>query len=468
MPDVPPASRHREFFPLFKGGAVPDLTSLDVIRSLIERRSLDELSLKMQQLSGREIVAMIGSLPTAEAALVFRLLDKDTAIVVFDALDTAAQADLVETLGHAELAEMITLLDPDEQARLFDELPAKVAKRMLASLDAQQLDAAMALLGYRPGSVGRHMSPEPLHASVDDTVGDVLRRVRAADGGVEGYAAIPVLTDGRILVGIVDLLELLRHDSDEPVASFMDADPVSARTEDDVEQIARRSLDHGDLLLPVVDREGRLVGSFPIADAALIDKGAVAEDQARAGASEPLRRPYLLTSVRGIAKARIVWLLILAVSAVLTVQVLELFEATLSQQVALALFIPLLIGIGGNTGSQAATTVTRALALGDVGMRDVLRVAWKEVRTGLLLGLVLAVLAFTITSLFYDRGIGTVVGLTLLLNCPIAATVGGVIPLVARACRVDPAVFSTPFISTFCDASGLLVYFTVAISVLKL
>jgi magnesium transporter len=447
---------------------MPAVTDLDETRSLIQRRSLDELSQKMQPLSPREIVATIEALPIAEAALVFRLLDKDAAIAVFDVLDTKAQVDLVETLGHAELADVITTLDPDEQARLFDELPAKVAKRILASLDPQQLDAAMALLGYRPGSVGRHMSPEPLHASVDDTVGDVLRRVRAADGGVEGYAAIPVLTEGRVLVGIIDLLELLRHDSAESVTLFMDADPVSARTEDDVERIARRSLDHGDLLVPVVDRENRLVGSFPIADAALIDKYAVAEDHARAGASEPLRRPYLLTSVRRIAKARIVWLLVLAVSAVLTVQVLELFEATLSQQVVLALFIPLLIGIGGNTGSQAATTVTRALALGDVGMRDILRVASKEVRTGLLLGVVLAALAFAATSLFYDVGIGTVVGLTLLLNCPIAATVGGVIPLVARACRVDPAVFSTPFISTFCDASGLLVYFTVAIAVLHL
>jgi magnesium transporter len=200
----------------------------------------------------------------------------------------------------------------------------------------------------------------------------------------------------------------------------------------------------------------------------LIDRNAVAEDQARAGASERLRRPYLLTSVPRIAKARIVWLLVLALSAVLTVQVLELFEATLSQQVALALFIPLLIGIGGNTGSQAATTITRALALGDVGLRDILKVASKEVRTGLLLGIVLALLAFAVASPFYGLGIGTVIGLTLLLNCPIAATVGGVIPLVARACRVDPAVFSTPFISTFCDATGLLVYFTVAVAVLGL
>jgi len=444
---------------------MPTALELDEIQSLVRGRSLSELSQLLQRWPTREIADAIGSLPSADAALVFRLLDKNTSIDVFDALDVAAQADLVETLGHAELAEMITALDPDEQARLFDELPAKIAKRMLAS---PHWDAAMPVLGYRPGSVGRHMSPEPLHASLDDTVGDVLGRIRAAGGGVEGYAAIPVLGPGRTLVGIVDLLELLRHEPEEPVSSFMDARPVVAHTDEDVERIARRSLDHGDLLVPVVDRESRLVGSFPIADAALIDRNAVAEDQARAGASERLRRPYLLTSVPRIAKARIVWLLVLALSAVLTVQVLELFEATLSQQVALALFIPLLIGIGGNTGSQAATTITRALALGDVGLRDIMKVASKEVRTGLLLGIVLALLAFAVASPFYGIGIGTVIGLTLLLNCPIAATVGGVVPLAARACRVDPAVFSTPFISTFCDATGLLVYFTVAVAVLGL
>lgn len=441
---------------------------IDEIDALVQRRDFSQISTLLQPLPVREIVNIVRSLPDAEAGLVFRLLDKDTAIAVFDELNTAVQAGLVEALGLDELAEMLTALEPDEHTRLLDELPAKVAQRVLASLDPRQRDAAMVLLGYRPGSVGRHMSPVPLHAAIGDTAGEVLQRVRRSRGGVEGYATIPVLAVGRILVGTVDLLDVFRRDPDEPVASFMNENPVSARTDDDAERVARQSLDHGDLLLPVVDRENRLVGSFTIADAALIDREAVAEDQARAGAREPLRRPYLLSSVKRVAKSRIVWLLVLAVSAVLTVQVLELFEATLAQQVTLALFIPLLIGIGGNTGSQAATTVTRAMALGEVELRDIARVAWKEVRTGLLLGLVLAVLAFAASTLFYDVGIGTVVGLTLLLNCPIAATVGGVIPIVARACKVDPAVFSTPFISTFCDASGLLVYFTVAVTVLNL
>ena len=271
-----------------------------------------------------------------------------------------------------------------------------------------------------------------------------------------------------VLVGKLNPFDLVRSDGDRHVAELMEADPPYAYTSDDAEVVARRVLDSGDLLFPIVDAEKRLVGVFPIGDAAALDKRAVDEDSARAGGAEPLRRPYLLTPVAAVAKSRVVWLLVLALSAVLTVQVLEIFEETLSQVVALALFIPLLTGIGGNTGSQAATTVTRALSLGNVRKRDFVKVAFKELRTGILLGIALGALAFVVASLVYGVGIGTVVGVTIILNCPIAATVGGLVPLVAQACKVDPAVFSTPFISTFCDATGLLLYFTVAITVLGL
>ncbi len=436
------------------------------VRSLVTTGELAELATLMRSLSPKEAVATVRALPSRDAAIAFRLLGKDESVTVFDWLGPAAQAELVARLGHTEIADVFAALDPEEQAWLLDEVPAKVAKRLLSSLPAEELDAAMVLLGYPHGSIGRRMAPQVLRTTSAETVAELLARVRASSGDTATLTHLPVLAADRTLVGMVDTLALLRHAPDTPVGAVMDPKPVFVHTEDDAEQVARHVLDDGELLLPVVDRERRLVGVLPIADAARIDRLAVAEDHARAGASEPLRLPYLLNPVRTVTRARIVWLLVLAVSAVLTVQVLEVFEATLASQVTLALFVPLLIGIGGNTGSQAATTVTRALAIGDVRLRDLGRVAFKEVRTGLLLGVILATLAFVAASALYGRGIGTVVALTLLLNCPIAATVGGVVPLVARACRVDPAVFSTPFISTFCDATGLLVYFTVAINVL--
>lgn len=438
------------------------------IHALIQDRDLKDLAAVVRPMDTDDVVDLLESLPTPEAAIVFRLLDKNESIAVFDELDSGAQTDLVAEFGQSQIAHVFGSLDPEDKAWLLDEVPAKVAKRLVSSFDAGEMEAANTLLGYSPQSVGRRMSASEIRCSPGETAGGILEKLRGQRVDTEMATRLPVIASDRKLTGIVDLSDLLAADEGTVIETIMDDRPEFAYTEEDAEHVARRQLDDGDLLLPVVDSEQRLVGVLPIADAARIDRNAVAEDQARAGASEPLRRPYLLTSVRTIARARVVWLLVLAVSAALTVQVLELFEDTLSQRVALALFIPLLIGIGGNTGAQAATTVTRAVAVGDVATGDLWKVALKEVRAGILLGAVLAALAFAITSLVYGADIGVVIALTLILNCPIAATVGGVIPLVARACKVDPAVFSTPFISTFCDATGLLVYFMVAITVLGL
>lgn len=438
------------------------------IRSLVASNDLAELARLVRSMAPRDVVEAIHSLPVRDAAIAFRLLEKDESIQVFEELDSDDQAELLGSLGEAEIGEVFAALDPEEQAWLLDEVPAKVAKRLVASVGPSELETVMGLLGYPQASVGRRMSPQVLRSTPDEDVASLLERLRATDAAPELLARVPVLSADRELLGEVDPIVLLRHAPGTTVGEVMDPEPAFAFATDDAEQAARHALDDGDLLVPVVDSEHRLVGVLPIGDAARIDRKAVAEDHARAGASEPLRRPYLLNPVHAVTRARIVWLLVLAVSAVLTVQVLEVFEDALAERVTLALFVPLLIGIGGNTGSQAATTVTRALALGEVRVRDVGRVAFKEVRTGFLLGSVLAVLAFAATSLFYDTQLGVVIAVTLLLNCPIAATVGGVVPLVARACRVDPAVFSTPFISTFCDATGLLVYFSVAVTVLGL
>jgi magnesium transporter len=193
-----------------------------------------------------------------------------------------------------------------------------------------------------------------------------------------------------------------------------------------------------------------------------------AEDSARTSGSEPLSRSYLATPILRVVRSRIVWLLVLAISAILTVQVLEIFEDRLEQVVVLALFIPLLTGTGGNTGNQAATTVTRALAVGEVRVRDLPRVVWKELRVGAVLGTVLGALGFTVAGLVYGVPIGLVMGLTLLSICVMAAIVGGLMPLLAKRIGADPAVFSNPFISTFCDATGLIIYFTIATAVLGL
>ena len=234
------------------------------------------------------------------------------------------------------------------------------------------------------------------------------------------------------------------------------------------EETARWFLPLALLALPVVDSGNRLVGIFTFDEAQHVVESEDSEDSARQGGSEALKQPYLSTPLTNLVKSRIVWLLVLAVSAILTVQVLDVFEEKMEQAVVLSLFIPLLTGTGGNTGNQAATTVTRALALGDVKKSDILKVMWREVRVGLMLGAVLGTLGFTLATLVYGLDMGMVIGLTLLSICTMSATVGGAMPIVAKTVGADPAVFSNPFISTFCDATGLIIYFLIATSVLGL
>src|SRR5690606_15402881 len=320
-------------------------------------------------------------------------------------------------------------------------------------------------LGYPRDSVGRRMTPEYVSVRQNALVTEALNRVRLRLDDAETVYTLPVLDDSRHVVGVVSLRDLLRAAGDTTVGDVMlAAQNVTAYT--NTEDAARICTSARLLAVPVVDKEARLVGMLTIDAAVKILELEETEDAARQGGVEPLRRPYLATPIRSLVTSRIVWLLVLAVGATLTVQVLSVFEATLAQMTVLALFVPLLIGTGGNTGNQAATTVTRALALGEVRARDLVAVLSRELRVGALLGILLGLLGFVITALFFDWHIGLVIGCTLVAVCAVAATVGGIMPIVARMIKVDPAVFSNPFITTFVDATGLVIYFLVARAIL--
>ncbi|MCQ9369137.1 magnesium transporter [Brevibacterium sp. 50QC2O2] len=431
------------------------------------RAHLPALARAAQALPVAELLYVMRSLPPARAAILYRVLEKDTALDVFDQLSAADQAELIGGLRTDEIAELIGNLDPDDRARLLDELPAKVADRLLAGLDPQERANTSVVLGYPKDSIGRHMSPEVLLLRADSTAGRALARVRERIAEPETVYLLPVVAANRRLVGVLGLRRLLAADPETPLRELMQ-EPVAASATDDREPVARLFLREKLIAMPIVDGEDRVVGILTVDDAIDIIAAEDAQDAARSGGSEPLAGSYLSTPILRLVRSRIVWLVVLAVSAILTVQVLDLFEDKLHQVVALALFVPLLTGTGGNTGNQAATTVTRALAVGEVRSRDLLRVVWREVRVGAILGLVLGCLGWLVAGLVYGFAIGAVIGLTLLGICTMAATVGGLMPLVAKAVGADPAVFSNPFISTFCDATGLLLYFGIATAVLGL
>ena len=414
-----------------------------------------------------EVVGLLGRRPSSQQAVIFRLLHKDQALEVFEAMTGPAQARLVERLGEQEVGAVFADMDPDDRVRLLDELPALVARRLLQDLPDDEMGLTSLVLGYPEGSVGRRMSPEVVAVRAAESAGEALVRVRERLHEAETVYTLPVVDDTRRVVGVVSLRDLLASDKNTVVSKLAGRSDLALATEP-VETAARRCAATRRLALPVVDSEDRLVGILTVDDALAVLEDAASEDQARQGGSEPLRQPYLSASLRGIVRSRLVWLLVLAIGATLTVQVLEVFEATLSEMVVLSVFIPLLIGTGGNTGNQAATTVTRALALGDVRPRDVPRIVARELAVGSMLGVVLGGLGFVIVSLVYGWGVGVVIGTTLFAVCALAATVGGAVPVAASLLRADPAVFSNPFISTFLDATGLIVYFLIAKAVLGL
>lgn len=435
------------------------------LKSALRSHDLPQLSRLLAGIEPKAAAKRMRRLGHEDRALFYRTLPKDTAVQTFDELDPALQAHLIEGLRDPDVTAVFAEMEPDDRAELLDELPASVAAKLLAGLPDDERELTNIVLGYPDGSIGRRMSPELVSLHDDMTVGTALETVHRHLDDAESIYTLPVSTKSRRLVGVVSLRDLMRADSDALVATLVKKADYAEATENE-ELVARMCADRKRLALPIVDSEQRVIGLLTVDDALQILEEADSEDQARISGSEPLRLPYLATPIFEIVRSRVVWLLVLAIGATLTVQVLERFEETLSQMVVLSIFVPLLIGTGGNTGNQAATTITRAVALGDVQPRDILKVIFREIRVGAFLGLLLGLLGFLLAGFFYGWNIGLVIGLTLLGICTLAATVGGIMPLIGKKLGIDPAVFANPFITTLVDASGLIIYFLIAKAVL--
>ncbi len=437
------------------------------LAELAEAGDVRGLRQAMAELSTSEIVDELERLDRVDRAVAFRALNKSQAISVFESFDPALQSELLNGLREEATIDLFADLDPDDRTGVLDELPAKVARRLMQSLSPSEREKTTSLLGYPSDSVGRRMTPEVVAIPQPLSVGQALARVRERGQDAETIYLLPVVGPGRELVGVVSLRRLLLTDDSTPVSQVMN-EPVMIEATADKEEAARLVRDEGLLVLPVVDAEERLLGFFTVDDAMRVLESEEAEDIARSGAAEPLRRPYLTSSIFDLVRTRIVWLLVLIVAATLTVNVLDYFETTLAEVVTLALFIPLLIGTGGNVGAQAATTVVRALAVADVRFRDLPRVVFREVLTGLSLGFILAAIAFIPAAFFVSQDIAIVLAISLVLVCTLATLIGSMIPLIAQRVGVDPAVVSAPFITTIVDTTGLIVYFLVARAILGL
>ena len=435
----------------------------------LRRGDVEAATDRLRRMSPAQVRRVLGRSGAGDVAVIFRLLEKNVAVAVFASLEPRQQSQLITALQDEDVQVMFAHLQASGQARLLDEVPAEVAQRLLGTLNSGQREDAGRVLGYPHGSVGRRMGPVLIELRPGMTAGEALQSLRESDvpeQRLRRLVSLPVVGRAHRLLGMVELTVLASAPEQARVADLMTTDVDSVAATEDDETAARRLAAEDLLALPVIDVASRLVGVLTLADASRILAEEETEDAARSGGSEPLAQPYLSTSVGRLVRSRMVWLLVLAVGATLTVQVLEVFESTLEEMVVLSVFVPLLIGTGGNTGNQAATTVTRALALGDVRSGDALRVVRREFAVGLGLGAMLGTIGLVVAGLVYAWPIGVVIGLTLLSICTLAASVGSLMPIIARQIGVDPAVFSNPFISTVVDALGLIVYFLIAQAVL--
>lgn len=415
-----------------------------------------------------EIAEEITRLRPVDAAVAWRLLPKGQALDVFEELDSTQQQAILEGLRDHAFAELLEAMDPDDRARLLGEAPAGFVRRVLAGLSTGERAMTAQLLGYPADSVGRYMSPEVVVVPVEATVGEALTRIRDRAADSETIDVVALVDGSRQYRATVDLKHIVLADEATSVAELARSEHPTVHADDDAETAARLIQQTNLLALVVVDSEDRVVGVLTIDDALEVIEQADSEDIARQAATLPSGGHYFSASVWRLARLRVVWLLVLILAAALTVSVLQFFEGSLEQVTALALFIPLLVGTGGNVGAQAATAAVRAIALGEVRTADLLRVAWREARVGFLLGISLGVIALGVGSLVVGPPVAITVGLSVIAVCIWAATVGAVMPIVARAMRIDPAVISAPLVTTLVDATGLIIYFLIAGAVLGL
>lgn len=428
----------------------------------IELGDVRAIARHLEDLAPHEIAEELTRLDAVESALVWRVLPKDEALEVFEELDAPTQQLVLSGMRDQAFRDLLERMDPDDRVRLLGEAPASFVKKVLAGLSPKERKMTAELLGYPEETVGRYMSPEVIVTPETSTVSDVLATIRKKGKTAETVAVIAVVDKQRRFLGSVELTELVMADEETVVSEITDPDAATALVTEDVESAARLLQDTNHLALIVVDSDTRVVGIFTVDDAIDILEEANSEDFALQAASLPSSGHYLSGKVFTLARLRIVWLLFLIVAATLTVSVLQLFESSLEKFTALALFMPMLIGTGGNVGAQAATSAVRAIALGEVRPQDVLRVAWRESRVGLLLGVGLGLVGLIAGWLVASWQVGATVAIAILVVCMWAATVGAVMPLAAKAMKIDPAVISAPMVTTLVDATGLIIYFLVA------
>ncbi len=438
---------------------------------MLEEKKYATLRDVLTTMNPSDVAALFDGLEEKQIPILFRLLTKEQAAETFVEMEPDAQELLIRGFSDNELKEVLDELYVDDAADLVEEMPANVVKRILKNADPEMRSSSNQILRYPENSAGSIMTTEYVSLRPDMTVEEAILRIRRQGVDKETIYTCYV-TRGRKLIGLVTVKDLLLAEDDETkIEDIMLTNLISVTTQTDQEAVAMMFSKYNFLALPVVDGENRMVGIVTFDDAMDVMEEEATEDIEMMAGMTPSEKTYLKNSPLELFKNRIPWLMLLMVSATFTGLIITAFEGALAAQVALTAFIPMLMGTGGNSGSQSSVTVIRALSLDEVEFKDIFQVLWKEIRTALLCGITLGAVCFVKIWLI-DRllmgntditlMVDAVVCITLAVTVVLAKLVGCNLPMVAKVLHLDPAVMASPFISTIVDAVSLLVYFMFA------
>ena len=446
------------------------------IGELLAQRRYDQLREALLELEPADIADLVQGLEPDQAALVFRLLPRDLAADVFSYLDPEQQQSLITKLGNERVAALINELEPDDRTALLEEMPAEVAQRLIALLTPAERRITQTILGYPEESVGRLMTPDYVRVKPDFTIAQAMEHIRKYGRDAETVNVIYVVDDAGTLIDDLRIRQLLLADPLQTVESIMDRKFTALHATDDREEAVRMMQRYDRVALPVIDSRGILVGIVTGDDIADVAEEEATEDIQKMGGMEPLDVPYFASGFAPLLRKRGGWLSVLFLGEMLTATAMGYFEGEISRAVVLALFVPLIISSGGNAGSQACSLVIRGMALGEISIRQWLRVLLRELASGVALGGLLGCIAIVRIVFWPARAklygehyllIAATVAFSLVGVVTFGTITGSMLPFILRRLGFDPAAASAPFVATLVDVTGLVIYFTVAAMVLR-
>ncbi|AYA99622.1 magnesium transporter [Lachnoanaerobaculum umeaense] len=442
----------------------------EVLFNLVSRKQFRQLKDELCEMNEFDIASFLEELDSEKQIIIFRMLPKELASDVFACLEVETQEHIINSITDKELAYIIEELYVDDAVDMLEELPATIVKRVLQNAAPSTRLQINEFLKYPENSAGSIMTAEYIGLKKNITVQEAFAYIRKHGYDKETIYTCYVMDAKRMLEGVVTVKDLLMNDYDVKIEDIMDTNVIKAVTTDDKEDIADLFNKYDLLSLPVVDHENRLVGIVTIDDAVDVMEEEATEDFEKMAAMLPSEKPYLKTSVLELAKNRITWLLVLMISSMLTGGILTKYEDAFQVMPLLVSFVPMLTDTGGNAGSQSSTMIIRGMTIGEIASSDILKVIWKEARVSVVVGLILGLVNFIRLVIQYPGQpvVALTVVLALFATVFLAKVIGGMLPILAKKLKLDPAIMAAPLITTIVDAVSLVIYFQIAVELLHI